>query len=308
MRVSNELKVDLLQATFLTKGRKSILSEVQKKVCCKFETRQVGWNDFTITMNGTENGVKKARNIVLETIEAAFPHRSKVRSPTQKFAHFNRLPFEIKQMIVDRVPCEQAGRTKEDGLGLLNTREASKEMKHMADRTLKKLRKVNKDKIFVAEPYKSGSVRLGTPPFTSKIVVPTNEFDKLLGSIELSGSKEVHIRCEFREDWCDSMMKVLLKHDHIKPEALTIYGVAGKSEIFHEYVAKTPSLKRLIFEKPLVKKAFFKTPFMPFFSNHFVNLGPQDNTPENIRNAYVSRVVFSNAPVDQGLPFGESKF
>jgi len=305
MRVTDELKADLLQATYLTRGRKTILSEIQKKICCKFETRQLGWNDFLITMNGTENGVKKARNMISQALDEKFPGQN---LSTRKFTLFKRLPLEIRQMIVDRVPCEKPDREKDDGIGLLKMREASSELKRMTDLTLKKSRKAKKEQIFIAEPYKSGCVRLGTPPFISKIIMPIDEFDQVLRSIELSGSKEVHIRCEFREDWCDSMMKVLLKNTHITPEALTIYGVAGKSEIFHEYVAKTPSLKRLIFEKPLVKKAFFKTSFMPFSSQHFVDLGPQDSTPENIRNSYTSRVVFSTLPVHRELPFGESKF
>jgi len=307
MRVSDQFKVDLLQATYLTRGRKTVLSQIQAKVCCKFETRQIGWNNFLIIMTGTQNGVKKARNMISQAIEEKFSRQDE-ESPTRKFTHFKRLPLEIRQMIVDRVPCEKPGRDKDDGIGLLNLRETSSELKRLADRTLEKDRKVEKSEIFVAEPYKSGCVRLGTPPFTSKIIVSTDEFDKLLDLVSLSGSKEMHIRCEFREDWCDSIMKLLLKHDHIKPEALTIYGIAGDPKIFHEYVAKTPSLKRLIFEKPLVNKAFFKTPFMSFHTNHFVNLGPQDNTPENVRNAYVSRIVFSTVAIRRNLPFGESKF
>jgi len=302
--------VDLAQAMYLARGPKSILSEIQRHVCCKLETRQNEWNDFRIIMNGTENGVKKARNMLLQRIQSKFPHKSENSSPAKVFDHFNRLPLEVKQMIVDRIPCDQMEQKRDDGRGLLNMRVASNELKILAGRTLEKERKVLKKKIYIAEPYKSGSVRLGTPPFTSKIIVPTKDFDRILDTISLAGGKEVHIRCEFRHEWCDSMMKLLLKHDHIKPEALTVYGVAGKAEIFHEYVAKTPSLQRLIFEKPLVKKSFFKTPFMPFYSNHFVNLGPQDSTPENIRNSYVSRVVFTRSDGDShgSLPFGVSTF
>jgi len=211
-------------------------------------------------------------------------------------------------MIVDRVPCDEIGRERSDGAGLLRARETSKELKRLVGKAVKKDRRINKERLFVAETFKSTMVRLGTPPFISKIIVPIDEFDKLLDSISLSGSKEVHIRCEFREDWCDSMMALLLKHSHIKPEALTVYGIAGNPQLFHEYVAKTPSLKRLIFEKPLVKKTFFRKPFMPFHSNQFVNLGPQDAAPENVRNAYVNRVVFSTAEIQQDLPFGEPTF
>jgi len=305
-RVSDELKVNLVQIAYLNRGPKNILCEIQQKVCCRVQSQQIGWNEFKLVLSGTENGVKKARIILLQKIQEKFPSNDK--PSIRKFGLFSQLPLEVKQMIIDRVPCEQFSRKKNDGLGLLDVREVSKELKFLADKTLQKVRKVGKDKIFLAESHKSGNVRLGVPPFTSKIIVPTEDLDQILGTVSLIGSKEVHIRCEFRAEWCDSMMELLLKHDHIKPETLTIYGVAGKPELFHAYVAKNPSLKYLSFEKPLVKKNFFKTQFMPFTSKHFVNLGPQDNTPENVRNAYVNRVAFGTNAIHRSLPFGEAKF
>lgn len=118
----------------------------------------------------------------------------------------------------------------------------------LAERTLQRERKCFKERIFIAETWKSGQIRLGTPPFQSRIFVSIEEFSQLLDKTMLTGSKEVHIRCEFRREWCDAMLGLLMENKHIEPTTLKIYGLTGRAKLLHEYVAETPSLKQLIFE------------------------------------------------------------
>jgi hypothetical protein len=142
----------------------------------------------------------------------------------------------------------------------MNLRAASKELKKYAERTLKRDRKCLKESLYFAETYKSNHVRLGTPPLQSQMIAKVEEFDQLLEEISLIGKKEIHMRCEFRKTWCDSMMELLMKNTHIKPTTLKIYGMTGDLSLFHAYVAQTPSLQYLIFEV-----SYFRCDFYVYF-------------------------------------------
>jgi len=306
MHFTDELHVTFAQAVFLSReiktreARGTPLELISKKICCRFETSFVSWDHYCLKMTGTEVGIKKGRETVVEHIRKRFrPVRKSRKIANSKFPQFNALPIEIKQMIVERVQCDLAAKERSDGRGLLNLRTVNKEFNFLANRTLERSRRCHKNKIHLAESYKSGCVRLGVPPFVSKITVPFGELDRILNMIALDGCKEIHIKCEFRADFCDTIMKHLLKHDHLAPHMLTVYGVAGNPALFHQFAEKKSSLQCLIFEKPLVGKNFFQKGFMPCVSKHFYNLGPQDSMPENVRNSFNTRIVFSREPAGQ---------
>lgn len=145
----------------------------------------------------------------------------------------------------------------------MNLRSVGKEFQFLSEQTLKNKRKCFKERLFIAETFKvnfkkilpnciflfkSGQVRLGTPPLLSKIHVTFDELNQLVSKMSLVKTCEIHIRCEFRKEWCDSVLKVLLKNPHIEPKLLKIYGLPGKTALIHQYVQQASSLKHLVFE------------------------------------------------------------
>jgi hypothetical protein len=104
VRVSDELRIDLAQAAFLSRGTPNRLQQLQKKVCCHFTMQQLKWNEFVIVMHAKdEKSRKHARSLLFEQLKVKFPRLFepfKKEHSTQTFERFNELPLEIKQMIV----------------------------------------------------------------------------------------------------------------------------------------------------------------------------------------------------------------
>jgi hypothetical protein len=99
--VSDQVLVNVAQAVYLFRGSKSVLYQLQKRVCCKFAVQQVGWNEFKVLLNGTESGVKKGRALLEEQLENYFKIERRNRAKSKgKFEYFDKLPLEIKQMIM----------------------------------------------------------------------------------------------------------------------------------------------------------------------------------------------------------------
>ena len=103
-RASDQLVFDLREALIILRQRE--LDNLERTICCKFTMEARDWNEYVISMYGTENGVRKGRRQLLRKVarepspanEMALMPLS--NDPTAIARGYAQLPKEIKQMIV----------------------------------------------------------------------------------------------------------------------------------------------------------------------------------------------------------------